>query len=158
MGSTSYPDTFSGFMISNQKKWQSFTKQPIHPLSLPQSTPLLTTPPPPQFKPKQFNPTDIDIKITCYDVCGSDVHTITSGWGSVHLPLCVGHEIVGTAIKVGDAVTTVKVGDRVGVGAQIWACMQCPQCKSGNENYCPHMVGKSSHTRRTQRTSPPKAP
>jgi len=30
-------------------------------------------------------------------------------------------EIVGRAIKVGDAVKTVKVGDRVGVGAQIYA-------------------------------------
>jgi len=28
----------------------------------------------------------------------------------------------------------------VGVGAQIWACLKCPQCKSDNENYCPHMV------------------
>jgi len=45
---------------------------------------------------------------------------------------------VGKAIKVGDKVTTVKVGDRVGVGAQIWACLECKICKSDNENYCPH--------------------
>jgi threonine dehydrogenase-like Zn-dependent dehydrogenase len=29
------------------------------------------------------------------------------------------HEIVGTAVRVGKNVKTVKVGDRVGVGAQI---------------------------------------
>jgi len=34
----------------------------------------------------------------------------------------------------------VKVGDRVGVGAQVQACMECKQCKSGNENYCPNQV------------------
>ena len=37
--------------------------------------------------------------------------------------------------------TTVKVGDRVGVGAQIWACLECKICKSDNENYCPHQIG-----------------
>lgn len=64
------------------------------------------------------------------------VHSITGGWGEVPLPLCVGHEVIGHAIKVGDKVTTVKVGDRVGVGAQISSCMKCEQCKSDNENYC----------------------
>lgn len=34
------------------------------------------------------------------------------------LAVCVGHEIVGHAVKVGKNVTHVKVGDRVGVGAQ----------------------------------------
>ena len=52
----------------------------------------------------------------------------------------MGHEIVGHAVKVGNEVKTVKVGDRVGVGAQIWACLKCQQCKTDNENYCPHMV------------------
>lgn len=28
------------------------------------------------------------------------------------MPLCVGHEVIGRAIKVGKDVTTVKVGDR----------------------------------------------
>ena len=43
-----------------------------------------------------------------------------------------------------DKVSSVKVGDRVGVGAQIWSCLKCKQCKSDNENYCPHMVGTCS--------------
>lgn len=95
-----------------------------------------------QFTPKPFEEYDIDIKIEACGVCGSDVHTITGGWGEPHLPLCVGHEIIGKAIKVGDKVTTVKVGDRVGVGAQIWACLDCKVCKSGNENYCPKQIGQ----------------
>merc|ERR1712000_708360 len=115
-----YPDTFEGFMISDQKKWTEFKKQ--------------------EFKPKKFGDHDIDIKIECCGVCGSDVHSINGGWGEVPLPICVGHEVVGHAVKVGSEVKTVKVGDRVGVGAQIWACLKCPQCKSDNENYCPHMV------------------
>ena len=95
-----------------------------------------------QFKPKAFGDFDIDIKIDACGVCGSDVHTITGGWGKVAtLPLCVGHEIIGKAVKVGPKVKTVKTGDRVGVGAQIWACLECKICKSDNENYCPHQVG-----------------
>src|SRR6202012_3955365 len=93
-----------------------------------------------QFKAKEFGDHDVDIKVECCGVCGSDVHTINGGWGEAPMPICVGHEVVGRAIKVGDAVTLCKVGDRVGVGAQIWACLKCPQCKSDNENYCPHQV------------------
>ena len=96
-----------------------------------------------QFKPKPFGDRDIDIKIDACGVCGSDVHSITGGWGETPLPLCVGHEVIGKAIKVGDKVTTVKVGDRVGVGAQIAACLECKCCKTDNENYCPHKVGMS---------------
>lgn len=95
-----------------------------------------------QFKPKPFEEYDVDIRIEACGVCGSDVHTITGGWGEPNLPLCVGHEIVGKAIKVGDKVTTIKVGDRVGVGAQIWACLDCKVCKSDNENYCPKQIGE----------------
>ena len=58
--------------------------------------------------------------------------------------MCVGHEIVGKAIKVGNKVSTIKVGNRVGVGAQIWACLECKVCKSDNENYCPHQIGEQS--------------
>jgi D-arabinose 1-dehydrogenase-like Zn-dependent alcohol dehydrogenase len=54
-----------------------------------------------QFKAKNFEGNDVDIKIVCCGVCGSDVHTITGGWGGATLQLCVGHEVIGTAIKVG---------------------------------------------------------
>lgn len=93
-----------------------------------------------QFNPKPFEDNDVDIRIECCGVCGSDVHTITGGWGEVPLPLCVGHEVIGKVVKVGPKVSTVRVGDRVGVGAQIHSCLECKQCKSDNENYCPKQV------------------
>ena len=96
-----------------------------------------------QFTPKIFEDHDVDIESECCGVCGSDVHTITGGWGELSVtPLCVGHEVIGKVLRVGSKVTTVKVGERVGVGAQIQSCMQCKQCKSGNENYCPNQVGE----------------
>ena len=89
---------------------------------------------------KNFAPEDVELAITHCGVCGSDVHTVTQGWGESKLPLVVGHEIVGTVTRVGDAVQGIRPGDRVGVGAQIWSCMQCRQCKDGYENYCPKQV------------------
>ena len=53
------------------------------------------------YEPKNWEEMDIDIKITHCGICGSDIHTLRSGWGSSLYPCCVGHEIVGTAVKVG---------------------------------------------------------
>lgn len=88
------------------------------------------------YQPKTFQDDDVELAITHCGVCGSDVHTLTQGWGGCHLPLVVGHEIVGIVTRVGAKVTEFKPGDRVGVGAQIGSCMQCKRCKSDNENYC----------------------
>ncbi|KAI9728035.1 MAG: hypothetical protein M1834_007849 [Cirrosporium novae-zelandiae] len=115
-----YPDTFEGYMVKSHDQWSTFTKE--------------------EFKPKPFESHDIDIAIDACGVCGSDVHTLTGGWGGKDLPLCVGHEVVGRAVKVGEDVKTIKVGDRVGVGAQIWSCLKCKNCKEDNENYCPDLV------------------
>jgi hypothetical protein len=52
-------------------------------------------------------------------------------------------EIIGHVVKAGSKVTSVKVGQRVGVGAQIDSCRDCDACKSENENYCPEWKGKS---------------
>lgn len=35
---------------------------------------------------------------------------------------------------------TVKVGDRVGVGAQVGADLTCNNCKADQENYCPNTI------------------
>lgn len=45
-------------------------------------------------------------------------------------------EIVGTALRVGPKVTLIKPGQRVGVGAQSFSCLDCRQCKNDNETYC----------------------
>lgn len=95
------------------------------------------------FDPKTWEETDVDIKVTHCGVCGSDLHTLRSGWGSTLYPCCVGHEIVGTAVKVGSKVENgIKVGDRVGVGAQSSSCLKpdCEDCSSDQENMCPDIV------------------
>ncbi|KAG6844790.1 hypothetical protein H0H87_003719 [Tephrocybe sp. NHM501043] len=66
------------------------------------------------FEPKQSGDYDVDIKIEYCGVCGTDVHTITGGWGAPILPLITGHEMVGHVVKVGPKVKSLKVGDRAG--------------------------------------------
>lgn len=78
---------------------------------------------------------------------------LRSGWGPVscfrpvdyrlcsnllsqtQYPIVVGHEIIGKAVRVGKEVKHVKVGDRVGVGAQSGSCQNqkgdCVACADG---------------------------
>lgn len=60
------------------------------------------------------------------------------GFTSFLSACCVGHEIVGKAVRVGNNVKHIKQGDRVGVGAQARSCLRsdCPDCSVGLENYC----------------------
>ncbi|KAF2741095.1 GroES-like protein [Polyplosphaeria fusca] len=116
-----YPETTDAFTVTDIKKWSEFKRQEV---------PL-----------KKFEEDDIDIAVDACGVCASDVHKITGGWGAdIPLPLCVGHEIIGRAIKVGSKVKNIKVGDRVGVGAQVGADLTCDNCKANQENYCPNQV------------------
>ncbi|KAF3930725.1 hypothetical protein ABW19_dt0209441 [Dactylella cylindrospora] len=95
-----------------------------------------------QYSPKRWEETDVDIEITHCGMCGSDVHTLSGGWHAPEFPYVVGHEIVGRAVRVGSQVTHVKVGDRVGVGAQSDSCLKpdCEFCSNNNESYCPEFV------------------
>jgi len=118
-----YPDTFTGYQVPA-------------PSSAPESLEFIKQ----EFQPKPFEDHDVDVKIEACGICGSDLHTISGGWGAQHWPLCVGHEIVGTAIRTGPKVTLIKVGQRVGVGAQSYSCLDCRQCRNDNETYCVHQL------------------
>lgn len=139
----SVPNNFAGFQAPSAEKYLEFEKG--------------------SWTPRPFGDHDVDIKIECCGVCASDLHTISGEWGGCPYPLAVGHEVVGKVLRVGDKVTLAKAGDRVGVGAQVYSCLECRQCKNDNETYCQHQIdaygakyldtgyttqgGYSSHTR-----------
>lgn len=98
------------------------------------------------FTPKDFEETDVDIQVTHCGVCATDVSTLRNGWGYTEYPQCVGHEVVGTVVRLGSNVSSVsplKIGDRVGVGAQCGSCLEssCEECSSGFENHCRNFIG-----------------
>ncbi|KAJ5358362.1 NADP-dependent alcohol dehydrogenase 7 [Penicillium cataractarum] len=104
-----------------------------------------------EFEPKPWEETDIDMRVTHCGICGSDMHTLRSGWGPTLYPCCVGHEVVGVAVRVGSkAEGNIKVGDRVGVGAQSGSCLNvngdCEACANGLEQHCNRLVGTYNGT------------
>lgn len=82
-------------------------------------------------------PYDVEIAVTHCGICHSDIHLIDNDWGITQYPLVPGHEIVGRITKVGSDVRTLAEGDRVGVGWQCGACLECEWCASGHDNLCP---------------------
>lgn len=40
-----------------------------------------------EFEPKEWEETDIDIKISHCGICGSDLHTLRSGWVSCSITI-----------------------------------------------------------------------
>lgn len=80
--------------------------------------------------------TDIVIKVTHCGICHSDLHMIDDDWGMSNYPMVPGHEVVGEVVELGSAINHLKKGQRVGVGWQRSACLQCDDCLNGNENLC----------------------
>ncbi len=85
---------------------------------------------------RELRPHDVLIEIKYSGVCHSDIHQAREEWFTSIFPMVPGHEIAGIVSEVGSDVTVFKTGDRVGVGVFVGACMECPNCKRGLENYC----------------------
>ncbi|MEH6490251.1 NAD(P)-dependent alcohol dehydrogenase [Hyphomonas oceanitis] len=85
---------------------------------------------------RDLQPNDVLIDITWCGVCHSDIHTARNEWGRTKYPIVPGHEIVGTVSATGANVRKHKVGDTVGVGCLVDACLTCGACHDGDEQYC----------------------
>lgn len=85
---------------------------------------------------RELGPHDVLIDIKYAGICHSDIHTARNEWGGTSYPCVPGHEIAGIVAAVGSAVTTHKVGDRVGVGCMVDSCGRCEPCLTGEEQYC----------------------
>lgn len=46
------------------------------------------------YEPKTWEETDVDIKVTHCGICGSDLHTLRSGWAPTSYPCCVGYVVM----------------------------------------------------------------
>lgn len=85
-------------------------------------------------------PEEVLIRIEACGVCHSQLHSIEGDWKDIGipptLPTVPGHEVVGTVIQTGAAVTKFKVGDRAGVTPLLEACRKCSYCAEGKEYLC----------------------
>ena len=75
------------------------------------------------------------LEVSACAVCGSDLRIFHYGNDRVKPPAVIGHEIAGTVVAAGPAVTRVKVGDRVALGADV-PCGTCRWCTNGMGTNC----------------------
>src|ERR1700688_4105291 len=86
-------------------------------------------------KPEIAAPTDAIVKITKTTICGTDLHILKGDVPSCQPGRILGHEGVGVIDKVGSAVTTFKLGDRVLISC-ISACGKCVYCRKLMYSHC----------------------
>jgi len=90
-----------------------------------------------QYDPGPLGAGDVEIAVSHCGLCHSDLHLVDDAWNRSSYPLLPGHEIVGTVVACGPLARELRPGQRVGVGWQRGACMQCDLCVAGQENLCP---------------------
>ena len=81
---------------------------------------------------------DVIVRVGAAGLCRTDLHIIEGVWrGTVdpELPYTLGHENAGWIEAVGDAVTSVAVGDTV-ICHPLMTCGVCLGCRRGEDMYC----------------------
>jgi glutathione-independent formaldehyde dehydrogenase len=78
--------------------------------------------------------TDVVIKLTTTNICGSDLH-MYEGRTDMKKGRILGHENLGEVVEVGKAVDTVKKGDKVVLPFNV-GCGFCANCERGLTGYC----------------------
>ena len=84
--------------------------------------------------PKIERPTDVIVRITSTNICGSDLH-MYEGRTDLEPGRVLGHENLGQVAEVGDAVDRVKKGDWVCLPFNI-SCGHCKNCERGLTAFC----------------------
>jgi propanol-preferring alcohol dehydrogenase len=82
-------------------------------------------------------PGQVVVKVRACGVCRTDVHLVDGELPDVRPPIVPGHEVVGCVEALGDGVSGLAVGDRVGIPWLGYSCGRCAQCAAGRENLCP---------------------
>lgn len=88
------------------------------------------------FTRRDLRANDVAMEVLYCGVCHSDLHTARNDWGWTVYPAVPGHEIVGRVTGVGSQVSRYTVGDTVAVGCMVDSCLQCDQCRKGEEQLC----------------------
>ena len=89
-------------------------------------------------EPKITSPLDVIVKIGAAGVCRTDLHILEGQWAEksgVALPYTIGHENAGWIHALGDAVTGLKVGDKV-ILHPLVTCGLCRACRFGDDVHC----------------------
>ena len=78
----------------------------------------------------------VRIRVAACGVCRTDLHVVDGELPDIRYPIVPGHEIVGRVEALGAGVTTLRLGERVGVPWLGYTCGVCRYCREGMENLC----------------------
>ena len=84
----------------------------------------------------QPDPHQVLLRVHACGVCRTDLHIVDGELTEPKAHVVPGHEIVGTVQAIGHQVTTLQLGDRIGVPWLGWTCGECVYCRSNRENLC----------------------
>ena len=84
--------------------------------------------------PKLVEPRDALVRPIAVARCDLDP-AIALGLYPMPAPFVMGHEMVGEVVAVGEAISNVRLGDKVIVPFQL-SCMTCAPCLRGHTNAC----------------------
>ncbi len=79
---------------------------------------------------------DVRVKVGACGVCRTDLHVVDGELPDIAYPIVPGHEVVGRVDALGPGVTSLRVGERVGVPWLGYTCGKCSYCRSGQEILC----------------------
>ena len=79
---------------------------------------------------------ELRLKILACGVCRTDLHVVDGDLPPQRASVVPGHEIVGRVDAIGEGVTGVSLGQRLGVSWLGATCGRCRYCLSGEENLC----------------------
>lgn len=86
-------------------------------------------------RPVLEDPRDAIVRVTLASICTSDLHILHGSVPRAVPGITVGHEMVGIVEETGEAVRSVRVGDRVTVNVETF-CGECFFCRRGYVNNC----------------------
>lgn len=90
----------------------------------------------------EIGPTDALIKVRFCGICGSDIHSFTTGM-FVEPGQIMGHEFAGEIAEVGESVVGLQRGDRV-TGFSAGVCGECEACKREEPLLCAELFHNST--------------
>jgi 2-desacetyl-2-hydroxyethyl bacteriochlorophyllide A dehydrogenase len=81
---------------------------------------------------------EVLVRIRAAGICGSDLRHYRRALPDTPYPIRAGHELSGEVVDIGPDVTTLRVGQRVGIEPlHLLGCGTCRACQRGAYHICP---------------------
>ncbi len=83
----------------------------------------------------RVSPWEVLVRVRAAGICGSDQRIYREVHPGRRRRIIIGHEVAGEVVEIGERVTGVAAGARVGIEICV-ACGSCGYCKVGRVNLC----------------------